>query len=133
MPIEYEVLDDGQFIHARAVGTVTDEDFVEYEVAHACDERIKSPADELLDIAPDATMQLTQEGIQEALRKVKELGKRCPRRHCAVVVHSFRKEAWDLAKFYEALSRLHAPFSVIVFGNADVANIWLGRAPFHQS
>jgi hypothetical protein len=129
MPIEYEVQEDGRFVSAKAFGTVTDHDLLEYEVAHASDERIKAPADELLEITTDAKVLLTREGIEQALRKVEEMGARYPCRHCAIVVRCFGKETWELAKFYETTARLNAPPSVIVFGNVEVANIWLGRAP----
>ena len=69
MPIKYEIHDDGRFIHAKAYGIVTDADLIEYETAHISVERIKPPVDELLEIAPDAVIQLTRQGIQEAIKK----------------------------------------------------------------
>jgi hypothetical protein len=132
MPIVYEIHDKGRFIYAKAFGTVTDQDLLEYEMAHASDERIKGPADEVLDITADAKVLLTREGIQEALRIAGQMGDRWPCRRCAIVVRGFGQEIWDLAKFYETMSHSYARFSVIVFGNADVANIWLGRSPPRQ-
>lgn len=128
MPIKYEIQDNGRFINAKAYGIVTDKDFVEYEVAHAGDERIKSPADELLEITSDADIQLTREGILEALQKNKELAERRIRHRCAIVVSCAEKIAWDLARFYESMARLHGNSSVIVFASSDVAKVWLDRA-----
>ena len=34
--------------------------------------------------------------------------------------------AWDLAKFYEGMFRLHYPEVVIVFADVVTARIWLG-------
>lgn len=127
MPIKYEVHDNGRFIHAEAHGIVTDADFIEYETAHISNARIKPPVDELLEITPNAVIQLTQQGIQEALKKSKEPGKqRIPHRY-AIVVKSPEKVAWDLAKFYESMAQLHSPSSVIVFASSDIARVWLGR------
>ena len=132
MPIKYEIQDDGRFIIASAHGIVTDRDFVEYEVAHAGDARVKSPADELLEITSDADIQLTRDGILEALQKNKELAERRIRHRCAIVVSCAEKIAWDLAKFYESMARLHGRSSVIVFASSNIAKIWLGRAGCKQ-
>ena len=59
MPIKYSVSHDGHFIHVVASGLVTSQEFVEYEVAHAMDERIKPPVSELLEIESGALRQIT--------------------------------------------------------------------------
>ncbi len=127
MPIGYEIQNEGRFINAIAHGTVTDEDFIEYESVHIKDERIKPPVDELLEIAPSAVINLTHEGIRRALKKNKELGRDKIRHRCAIVVRHPDEIAWDLAKFYESMARMHSPASVIVFANPDIARLWLGR------
>ena len=128
MPIKYEILNNGRFIKAVAYDTITDEDFVEYESIHIKDERIKPPVDELLEIAPDAVINLTSEGIRQALKKNKKLDRYKIRHRCAIVVRHPDEIAWDLAKYYETMARLHAPSSVIVFANPDIAWHWLGKA-----
>ncbi len=50
MPITYEVLDGSYFIHAEVSNALTAEEFIEYEVAHAMDDRIKPPVKELFEI-----------------------------------------------------------------------------------
>ena len=51
-----------------------------------------------------------------------------PTRHrCAIVVSHPDAHAWDLAKLYEGMVTLHFPESVIVFGEAHTARIWLGE------
>ena len=127
MSIEYDIQSDGHFINATARGIVTDEDFIEYETIHVIDEQIRAPVDELLEIAPSAEMSLTHEGIRQALKKNRELGRHKIRHRCAIVVRHPDEIAWDLAKFYESMARLHAPSSVIVFANPDVARLWVGR------
>ena len=101
MPIKYKVHDNGRFIHAEAHGIVTDADIIEYETAHISNAQIKPPVDELLEITPNAVIQLTQQGIQEALKKGKEASKRRIHHRCAIVVKSPEQIAWDLAKYYE--------------------------------
>ena len=127
MPIEYEIQSNGCFINATAHGIVTDEDFIEYETIHVIDERIRPPVDELLEIAPGADVNLTHEGIRQALKKNRELGRNKIRHRCAIVVRHPDEVVWDLAKFYESMARLHSPSSVIVFANPDIARIWLDR------
>jgi len=128
MPIKYEVLDDGRFILAKAYGIVTDADFIEYEVAHTSNSRIRPPTDELLEIAPDAAIQVTRQGILKALQKHKKLGGHQHDHRCAIVVISPERIAWDIAKFYESMAKMHFPSSVIVFAAYDIARLWLGRA-----
>jgi hypothetical protein len=81
----------------------------------------------MLEIAPSAVIRLTHEGMRLALKKNKELGRHKIRHRCAIVVRHPDEIAWDLAKFYESMARMHTPSSVIVFANPDIAKLWLGR------
>ena len=45
---------------------------------------------------------------------------------CAIVVPYADGRARNLAKFYEGMVSLHFPESVIVFGDQQIARIWLG-------
>jgi len=126
MAIEYSVSRDGHFIHAIASGCVTGDEFVEYEVAHAVDSRIKSPVSELLEIQSDALRQITKEDILRVIERRKELSTPHTLHRCAIVVESGGKHTWDLAKFYEGMSILHSLEVVIVFGDSRIARIWLG-------
>lgn len=63
MPIEYSVSRDGHFIHAVVIDPVTGDEFVEYEVVHATDDRIKPPVSELLEIQNDAFRNITKDDI----------------------------------------------------------------------
>lgn len=68
MPITYSVHNHGRTIIAVASGVVTSEEFVEYEVTHALDERIKPPLSELLIVKPGALRNITTDDIEEAIR-----------------------------------------------------------------
>jgi hypothetical protein len=126
MPITYEVHKGGHFIHAVASGVLTGDEFVEYEVAHATDERIKPPVSELLEIQHGACRQLTKDDVSRVLERRKQ-EQRLPTPHrCAIVVSLSDERSWDLAKFYEGMVTLHPAESVIVFGDVRIARTWLG-------
>jgi len=126
MPITYDIFNDGHYIHAVATRPVTSEEFVEYELNHAIDERVKAPVSEMLEVKQGACDDITMDDMSEVLRKRKESNK-SPRPHrCAVVVSPYDAHAWDLAKFYRGMVMLHSEENVIVFATADIAQIWLG-------
>ncbi len=126
MPISYSVLNDGHFIHALAASPLTGQEFVDYEVAHAIDERIKPPVSELFEISADAFKQITMEDMQEVLRRRTEV-ERLPIPHrCALVLGSLDEHSWSLARFYEGMVMLHSPETVIIFAHASTARMWLG-------
>ncbi|MHB0914232.1 MAG: hypothetical protein ACYC5A_02050 [Thermoleophilia bacterium] len=126
MPIEYEVKDDGRFIHAVASGAVSSEELVAYEISHASDERIKSPLSELLEIKPVAFCNLTQDDVAAIFDSRKQPGGASLSHRCAVVVSPGDTHAWNLAKFYEGMAMLHSPEVMIVFGDRYTAQSWLG-------
>ncbi len=126
MPIKYDVFRDGHFIHAVGTGVITAKDFVDYEIAHPMDKRVKEPLNELIEIQPGATMELSKKDISEIIDKRKTI-KGLPTLHkCAIVVPYVDSHSWDLARYYEGMAELHYPKSVIVFGNMQTARIWLG-------
>ena len=67
MPIEYSVSGDGHFINAVASGHVTAQEFIEYELNHAVDKRIRAPLSELLVIEPGAFRQITTGDISRII------------------------------------------------------------------
>ncbi|MBW2562015.1 MAG: hypothetical protein JRE40_14340 [Deltaproteobacteria bacterium] len=75
MPITYDILNDGHYIHAVATPPVTSEDFIEYEVTHAIDERVKAPVSELFEVKHGACDNITIADMSEVLRIRKEIGK----------------------------------------------------------
>jgi hypothetical protein len=126
MPITYDILDGGHYIHTVATAPVTSEEFIEYELSHAVDDRIKAPVSELFEIGHGACDNITIDDMTEILRIRKE-AKKLPIPHrCALVVSPYDAHAWDLAKFYRGMVMLHAEENVIVFATADIARIWLG-------
>lgn len=126
MPIEYTISESGSFIHAVASGDVQREELVEYEIAHASDDRIKPPLSELLEIMPGAFCELTREDVATIFDGRKHPGRSTYSHRCAVVVSPGDTHTWDLAKFYEGMAMLHSPEVMIVFGDAITARSWLG-------
>lgn len=126
MPISYTVSDDGHFIHAIVDDPLTSEEFVEFEIAHAIDDRIKSPVAEIFEVKKDALRNISRSDIDKVIERRKQINKQHTFHRCAVVVSLIDSHAWDIAKFYEGMSLLHFPESVIVFGDIHLAKIWLG-------
>lgn len=125
MPITYQIKNNGHLIHSIAEGIVTSDDFINYEIEHATDEKLKSPVNELFEIKHGAFDNLTESDIHKILERRKNSAQ--PRRHrCALVLSMSDHKGWDLAKYYEKLVMLHYPASVIVFGDLNTAKIWLG-------
>lgn len=126
MPITYGVYMEGRFIHAIAKSPLTAQEFIDYEVAHAMDERIKPPVSELLEIAAGACKDITLDDMKEVIRRRREV-KRLPTPHrCAISLGSLDAHTWNLAKFYEGMVMLHSPETVIVFACAAIARQWIG-------
>ena len=126
MPIRYSVSDDGHFIHSIASGIVASQEFIEYEIGHAVDERVRTPLSELLVIEPGAFRQITIKDILKVIEQRRDLPEPPATHRCAIVVAVSDLHAWDLAKFYEGMFRLHYPQVVIVFADPVTARIWLG-------
>ena len=126
MPVEYEVLSDGHFIHAIVKGAVSGEEFVDYEVAHAIDDRIRPPMSELLEIEHGAMRRITKDDLLKAMDRRREIDRRPVPHRCAILVSLNDTHGWDLAMFYEGMATLHFSESVIVFGDERTARTWLG-------
>jgi hypothetical protein len=126
MPIKYNVLCAGHFVQAVASGIVTDDEWTEYEITHSVDDRIKLPLCELLRIDYDTYRNVTKDCFLRTLERRKDLDKRPVPHRCAVVVTPGDVQGWSLTKLYEGLRALHYPESVIMFGDEQMAMIWLG-------
>jgi hypothetical protein len=126
MPIKYDVLRAGHFVKAVASGIVTEDEWIEYEVRHTVDDRIKPPLCELLRIDYEAYRNFTKDGLLRALENRKNQDKRPVPHRCAVVVTPGDVQGWSLTRLYEGLRTLHYPESVILFGEDRMAMTWLG-------
>ena len=126
MPIEYSISNDGHVIHAIAKDPVTPEDFVNFELTHAIDKRLKPPISELLEIESGALHQITKDDMAEVLAQRKRLTTTTTPHRCAIVIPRDDIHSWDIAKFYEGMVLLHSPEVVIIFGDLRIAKIWLG-------
>jgi hypothetical protein len=126
MPIRYDVYNDGHAVHAVASDIVKSDEFIEYEVAHATDQRVKPPVSELFEIEHGALREITMDDMTKVLERRSELERLHTPHRCAIVVSYGDTHDWNLAEFYEDMAMLHSPESVIVFGDAGTARIWLG-------
>lgn len=126
MPISYTVHHDGHFIHAIVEPPIRGREFVEYEVAHAIDARIKPPVSELLEIGAGALEQITMDDMREVIDRRSAIDRRPQPHRCAIALRSLDDHSWRLSKFYEGMVMLHSPETVIVFASVDLARRWLG-------
>lgn len=126
MPISYNVSDNGNIILAVASAVVTAEEFIDYEIKHALDPRLRSPVCELLEIQKGALRNITRDDVTAVLESRKKIGRPRIVHRCGLVVASGDAHDWDIAKFYEGMNILHSPEVVIVFADTDVAKTWLG-------
>ena len=126
MPIRYEVHREGHFIHAAATGTLTSQDFINYETQHAADTRLKPPVVELFEISHGACKNLSPEDFEQVLEHRKKRAVASVQHRCAILVPYGDAHCWNIAEFYSGMVNLHLPESVIVFGDARTARIWLG-------
>ena len=132
MPINYEVLNDGHFIHAKTSGKVTGKEFVDFEIAHAVDKRLKPPVKELLEIENDSLKNITENDITKVMDRREKLVNLPNPHRCAIVVSLGDIHGFDLAKYYGGMVSLHYPEDVIIFGDEVVARAWLGiDSPLH--
>lgn len=126
MPINYTILNDGHFIYSKTNGNVSSQEFVDFEVAHAIDKRLKPPVAELLEVENDSLKYVSEKDISEVLDQREKIV-RLPNPHrCAIVVALGDIHAWNLARFYEGMVSLHYPETVVIFGDIIVARAWLG-------
>ena len=77
-------------------------------------------------IESGAFRQITTEDISRVIEQRRDLPEPPVTHRCAIVVAMSDFRAWDLAKFYEGMFRLHYPEVVIVFADPATARIWLG-------
>jgi hypothetical protein len=126
MPISYSVLNNGHFIHAKTSGCVTGQEFVEYEVTHSIDKRVKPPIAELLEIENDSLKNITEQDITKVMDQREKIVNLPNPHRCAIVVSLGDIHAWNLTRYYEGMVTLHFPENVVVFGDVIVARSWLG-------
>ena len=132
MPITYDILNDGHFIYAKTHGNVTGKEFVDFEVAHAIDKRLKPPAVELLEIENDSLKNINENDITKVMDRREKLVNLPTPHRCAIVVSLGDIHGFDLAQYYGGMVSLHFPEDVIVFGDVVVARAWLGiDSPIH--
>ncbi len=125
MPVTYSVIDGGHVVLAVVSAPLSEEEFIEFEINHAIDERLKAPVVELLRIETGALDDISMSAMQRVQELRREVDRRPTPHKCAIVVPYSDGHAWDLAKYYEGMAGLHSPESVIVFGDEKLARVWL--------
>jgi len=126
MPIEYAVSNEGRLVHATASHPVKYEDLAEYETTASNDARVKHPMSELFVVEADALKGITKDDIEKVVEQRKAQPSPTKPHQCAIVISLEDAASWKVAKFYEAMAKLHYPKNVIVFGDIKIARIWLG-------
>ena len=124
MPIDYEVLKNGQFVYAVASGELTSEDLVGYDKALAVNHGIKDGFKELFDASRitrnDITKETVNQLVESNLQKSKD---RVSGSKCAIVVSG--DLSFHLAKYFESQAA-DLDLTTIVFNDLSTARIWLG-------
>jgi hypothetical protein len=126
MPITYNVLNDGHFIYTKTSGEETGQEFVDYEISHAIDKRLKLPIVELLEITNDSLENITENDITLVMDQREKMVNLPNPHRCAIVVSLGDIHGFNLAKYYGGMVTLHYPEDVVVFGDSIVARTWLG-------
>jgi len=126
MPINYNIYNQGHFIHATVTKPVSNEEMIEYELVHTSDERLKPPVVELLEIEHGALDSIEKEAFSKILEHRKKSESPHINHKCAIVPSVCDDHAWNLTQFYEQMVSLHSPKDVIIFSDIYTAKVWLG-------
>jgi len=123
MPIEYIVFENEHYVYAKATGTLTPQEIVNYVNNLNREPNLKSGFKELFDVRFIAKSEVTMESFQNIIKKAIADKKRNQMNRLAIVVS--KVESFDRAKHYEK-SVSSDKETVIVFNMLDTAKIWLG-------
>ncbi|MDJ0829038.1 MAG: hypothetical protein QNI92_04240 [Desulfobacterales bacterium] len=122
MPVEFAVDQTGTFVHAKATGTLTEEDLQIYEKSTLEDERIAIGFWELFDASELIESNLNTRGLKRIAQMVRSNPKRNEASNLAIVVS--KASTFDDARVFE---RIVSKFqNVIVFNSVNTARMWLG-------
>jgi hypothetical protein len=126
MPINYTLQNDARLIHAIADGRVTNENVVNFVTAIAHDKRIEPWADELFEIRPNCTVEVTYDGILKAIDQTENLVEKTKIFRCAIFIPHKDEKAWEMTKLYRAMAQRDEDISVIsLFSDIAAAREWL--------
>jgi hypothetical protein len=123
MPIEYKIYEDEHYVYAKATGTLTPQEIIDYvnELHH--DPNLEPGFKELFDVRFISKSEVTIESFKDIFKKAIADKKRNQMNRLAIVVS--KVDSYDRAKYYEK-SVSSDKETVIVFNMLDTAKIWLG-------
>ncbi len=122
MPVKYQVHDNGKYVYAKATGTLTPEDIIDYVHKIKVNSKIKEGYKELFDVRFITKSKVTIESFAEIIKEVITDKKRIFRNKLAIV--ACKRESFDKAKYYEKTIP-EAKQKVIVFNTLEIAKTWL--------
>ena len=123
MPVEYQIHDNGKYVHAKATGTLTPEEIIDYIHKLKANSEIKEGYKELFDVRFITESKVTINSFARIIKEVIADEKRIFRNKLAIVVSKL--ESFNKAKFYEKTVPAEKQ-KVIVFNTIETAKTWLG-------
>lgn len=123
MPIEYKIYEDEHYVYAKATGTLTPEEIINYVNKLHREPNLEPGFKELFDVRYVSKSEVTIESFQRIIKKAMLDNKRNQMNRLAIVVS--KVDSFDRAKHYEK-SVSSDKETVIVFNMLDTAKIWLG-------
>lgn len=123
MPIEYRIYEDDHYVYAKATGTLTPQEIVDYVNMLHLEPNLKPGFKELFDVRYISKSEVTIESFQKIIKQAMMDKKRNQMNRLAIVVS--KVDSFDRAKHYEK-SVSSEKETVIVFNMLDTAKIWLG-------
>lgn len=123
MPVEYEIYDNGQYVYAKASGTLKPKEIIDYIHKVKANREIKEGYKELFDVRFITESEVKIESFTEIIKEVIADEKRKYRNKLAIVVS--KVESFDRAKFFEK-TLPEEKQNVIVFNTLKTAKTWLG-------
>lgn len=123
MSVEYQIYDNGKYIYAKATGTLTTKDIIDYIQEIKSNSEIKEGYKELFDVRFITESKVTIENFPDIIKEAAKDEKRIYRNNLAIVVS--KPDSFDKAKYFEQKAPTEKQ-NVIVFNTLNTAKIWLG-------
>lgn len=123
MPLEYNVSNDGSFVHVTGSLSVTLDDILEYLDALEKDERISGKHTTLFDVRAAQEVIMTEPEVEQVAIRIQTNLRRLAATRIALVVPN--RESFELARYFEELVKSFDE-NAIVFNDIQTAKTWLG-------
>jgi hypothetical protein len=122
MPVKYIVVDNGNLVIERWVGTVSHAELLEHERQHLDDRSIKRGAKVLVDARDASFPETTADGFREVADLYVKLRTMASTSKCALLVSN---QTWPQAKALETGGEKYG-VTIIMFNELSTACAWLG-------